>query len=115
MVYNSLSGWRVEFCNRRVRKEFEHLPSDMRINFAQLVKLIETYGLENIHEPHVKHLEGKLWEMRMRGRDGIARAAYIAAIEKRVMILHCFVKKTQHTPRDAIDLALKRAREEGLL
>ena len=29
-----------------------------------------------MREPYVKHLEGKLWEMRMIGRDGIARAIY---------------------------------------
>jgi len=115
MVYNTPSGWSICFCNRRAEKELEVMAIDIRADFARIVQLIETYGLNNLREPQIKHLVGKIWEMRMRGRDGIARAAYITAEKKQVVILHCFVKKTQTTPREAIDLAIKRAREAGLL
>jgi phage-related protein len=64
-----------------------------------------------MREPHVKYLEGSLWEMRMRGRDGISRALYVAARGQRVVIVRVFVKKTQKTPRREIDLALSRAKE----
>ena len=47
----------------------------------------------------------------MSGRDGIARAIYMLAIKRRIVILHAFVKKTQKTPQAAIRLAQKRARE----
>ena len=49
--------------------------------------------------------------MRLRGRDGIARAAYVTAKLERVVVVHVFVKKTQKTPRREIELALRRARE----
>jgi phage-related protein len=62
-------------------------------------------------EPHVKHLEGKLWELRLTGRDGIARALYVTAIGRRVVVVRAFVKKTQRTPRAEIELALRRAKE----
>jgi phage-related protein len=68
-------------------------------------------GLESLREPHVRHLEGKLWELRLTGRDGIARALYVTAIGKRLVIVRAFVKKTQRTPRAEIDLALRRAEE----
>ncbi len=64
-----------------------------------------------MHEPHVKHLEGKLWEMRMKGRDGIARAVYVTASAERVVVVHAFVKKTQKTPRRALEIARMRAKE----
>lgn len=115
MVYNTPSGWVVVIGNRRAEKELEAMAVDIKADFLRLTELIETYGLEEIHEPYVKHLQGKLWEMRMRGRDGIARAAYVAASGKQVVVLHCFVKKTQRTPRENIELALQRAREAGLL
>lgn len=47
----------------------------------------------------------------MKGRDGIARAAYVAASGKRVVVVHVFTKKTRKTPRREIDVALKRAKE----
>ncbi|MBV8564412.1 MAG: type II toxin-antitoxin system RelE/ParE family toxin [Methylobacteriaceae bacterium] len=36
--------------------------------------------IHDLGEPHVRHLEGKLWELRLTGRDGIARALYVTAI-----------------------------------
>jgi len=59
----------------------------------------------------VKRLEGKLWELRLTGRDGIARALYVTAIGRGVVVVRAFVKKTPKTPRAEIELALKRAKE----
>jgi phage-related protein len=64
-----------------------------------------------VHEPYIKHVEGVLWEMRMKGRDGIARAVYVTAKHQRLIVLSVFVKKTQKTPRREIAIALKRAKE----
>jgi phage-related protein len=73
--------------------------------------MIEEFGLERMREPHVKHLQGPLWEMRLRGRGGISRALYLTAIGRRVVVVRAFVKKTQKTPRQEIALALERAKE----
>jgi phage-related protein len=56
-------------------------------------------------------LQGKLWEMRLTGRDGIARALYVTASGRRVVVVRAFVKKTQPTPRAEIEIALRRAEE----
>jgi phage-related protein len=68
-------------------------------------------GLERVHEPYIKHIEDRLWEIRLRGRAGIARSLYVAASGRRVVILRTFVKKTQKTPRREIELARARAKE----
>lgn len=68
-------------------------------------------GLERVREPHVKHLDGKLWEMRLTGRDGIARALYVTATGRRIIVLHAFVKKSQKTPAAALALAMARMKE----
>ncbi len=47
----------------------------------------------------------------MKGRDGIARAAYVTASGSRVVVVHVFPKKTQKTPRREIEIALERAKE----
>jgi phage-related protein len=78
---------------------------------VRIVDLIETYGLENVGQPHVKHLQQSLWEMRMKGRDGISRAIYVTASGKRVVIVRAFIKKSQKTPQREIKLALQRAKE----
>ena len=60
---------------------------------------------------HVRHLRDKLWEMRFSGRDGIARAITVTAVGRRVIAVHAFVKKSQTTPKSALDLAERRAKE----
>lgn len=50
--------------------------------------------------------------MRMKGRDGIARAIYVTASGKRVVVVRVFRKKTQkNTAKGNYTLALKRAKE----
>jgi phage-related protein len=103
--------WSVETLNAVVDAELEALPADMRARIVRIAELIRAKGLPEVREPYVKHLEGKLWELRVRGRDGIARGVYVTAHERRVVFLRIFVKKTQKTPRSEIRLALSRAKE----
>ena len=91
--------------------ELEGLPADMLARFHYISQLIEEFGLEKVREPHVKHLRGSIWEMRMKGKDGISRALYVTAVGKRVVVLRVFIKKAQKTPSREIELALKRAKE----
>jgi Gp49-like protein DUF891 len=56
----------------------------MRARFRRIVELIQGYGLERVREPHIKHRKGPLWEMRMKGKDGISRAIYVTATGHRV-------------------------------
>jgi phage-related protein len=104
-------NWTVETLNAIVDTELEALPADMRARFVHITRLIEEFGLERVHEPHVKHLRGSLWEMRLTGRDGISRALYVTAVGRRVVVVRVFIKKTQGTPNREIELALKRAKE----
>jgi phage-related protein len=87
------------------------LPTDIQARFLRLAERIAIAGLENLREPHVKHLEGKLWEMRLTGRDGIARALYVTTTGRRVVVVRAFLKKSQRTPRAEIEMALRRSRE----
>jgi phage-related protein len=104
-------AWVVEFLNDEVRLALNELPVDIRASFERIVHMIESHGLELMREPYVKHLEGPVWEMRMKGKDGIARAAYVTATGRRVVVVHVFSKKTQKTPRREIELALRRTKE----
>jgi len=103
--------WIVETLNEAVTAELAALPVEMLAKLQHIGQLIQAHGLERVREPHVKHLEGRLWEIRLSGRDGIARALYVTAVGRRVVIVRVFAKKTQKTPRSEIELALQRAKE----
>ena len=81
------------------------------MRFGRIARLIAENGLVAMREPYVKHLTGKLWEMRISGRDGIARSIYVTASGRRAIVLRTFVKKTQQTPPREIELAMKRMKE----
>jgi phage-related protein len=104
-------NWSVEVLNETVSAEIRSLPADLHARFLRIALQIEKAGLETMREPHVKHLEGKLWEMRLIGRDGIARALYVTRLGRRVVVLRVFIKKKQKTPKAEIDIALRRAKE----
>ncbi len=103
-------SWRVEVLDDVVAAEIGALPADVRASLARIVERIEAVGLQRLGEPHVKHLEGKLWEMRPHGRQVIGRALYVTTIGQRVVIILAFIKKTEKTPRRVIELALARAK-----
>lgn len=94
-----------------VDAELAELPPDMRARLVRIAELIESVGLPNVKEPHVRHIRGPLWEIRLKGKAGIARALYVTAWEQRVVILRAFVKKTEKTPPCEIELALQRTKE----
>ena len=103
--------WRVEILNQSVLEEIDALPLDLRAKLDHIVRMIEELGLHQVREPHIKPLRDKLWEMRIKGRDGIARAIYVTVKERRIVILHAFRKKTRKTPKAAIRTALSRMKE----
>ena len=110
MAYIYPMEWTVEFLDDRVEAEFAALPIDFQASIMRVADLIRKYGLENVGMPYVRHIQGKIWEMRGRGH-GAARSLYVTAKERRVIILRSFVKKTPRTPGGEVNIAQERAKE----
>jgi phage-related protein len=104
-------SWTVETLDERVDREIEAWEQDQRVALARIIALIKAIGIDRVREPHVKHIEGRVWEMRPRAKSGIARALYVTIKGRRIIILRAFVKKTQATPRREIEIAKARAAE----
>ncbi len=51
-----------------VNAELAELPADMRPRLARIAELIEAVGLPSVREPHVRHIRGPIWEIRLKGR-----------------------------------------------
>ena len=86
-------SWAIETLDEAVDEEIEALPDDMRARLSRISVLIEEHGLERVREPHVKHVEGRLWEIRLTGRAGISRALYVTASGRRVVIVRRLCEK----------------------
>ena len=106
-----MRNWTFEFASEVAIAEASALPKDFRARLERFADLIREHGIAAMREPYAKHLEGKLWEFRLKGQSGIARSLYVTVTGQRVVVLRTFVKKTQKTPRREIELALARAKE----
>jgi phage-related protein len=71
---------------------------------------IEQLRVRNVsaREPLVRHLEGKLWELREGSQTNIYRVIYCFFTGRQIVFLHGFQKKTQKTPRGELEVALRR-------
>ena len=61
-------AWIVETLNETVDTEVAELPADMRARLTRISELIESVGLLNVKEPHVRHIRGQLWGFGSRGK-----------------------------------------------
>ena len=71
VMRNDMQLWVVENLNDAVDAEFAALPKDIQAKFLRLAELVEEVGLTSLHESYVKHLQGKLWELRVKGKTGL--------------------------------------------
>ena len=59
----------------------------------------------------LKHVEGKLWELRFRGIGHQFRFVYFTHTGRRIVILHGFCKKTRKTPKRELNTARRRLQD----
>ena len=102
--------WTVETVSA-VDAEIAALPVALRARLLRLLETVENVGLETLRAPHVRYLEGKLRELRVRAEGGIARGIYVTAAGRRAVELHVFAKKSRRTPRRALATARERMRQ----
>jgi phage-related protein len=102
-----MSKWLIQ-ATPAAKRDIKALPIDLRARFIHISEMLEELGPHRVGEPHVKKLQAGLWEMRLRGKSGIARAIYFTATGRRLIVISAFVKKTQKTPKRELDLAIRR-------
>lgn len=104
--------WKVTFYHG-AQKQLAKWPVGIQAAFTRIVDLIELHGPNECIIPfsYIKPLGNKLFEIRAKGKEGIARAFFCATENREVIILHNFIKKTQKTPKKELVLARKRLKE----
>ena len=103
--------WTVEIVPL-ANNEIDELPAGLRAKIVRALEIVRTFGLTNLRAPMVRHFEGKLWELRGKSTDGIARGIYVTVTGRKMVVLHVFHKKSRKTPRRALQTAKKRMKQE---
>jgi phage-related protein len=102
--------WKVSYYDDSVMHQILKLPKTLLARYLRTVNLIEVFGA-NLGEPHSKAFGNGLFELRLKGKEGIARVFYCTVIGKEVIMLHSFIKKTQKTPARELEIARLRLKE----
>jgi len=105
MIYNE--EYKVKFYhNSRTGKEptLDFIKSlDRKIQF-KIFKYLDYLKEKNAYldEPYSRHIEGKIRELRVDFSNNHYRLFYFCVIDKNIIILHAYLKKTNKTPINEI-------------
>jgi phage-related protein len=100
----------VVYYSESVQEQILDLPDTLAARYVVLTRRMVAIG-PNLGEPHTKAFGDGLFELRLKGAEGIARVFFCTQIGKRIVVLHSFIKKSDRTPQCELDVALTRLKE----
>ena len=102
--------YRIEYYSATVQEAILNLPDTIAARYVVLTRRMIAVG-PNLGEPHTKAFGDGLFELRLKGAEGIARVFYCTQVGRRIIMLHGFVKKSTKTPPYELKTAETRMKE----
>lgn len=102
--------WVIKYYSEKLENEILKLPSGLLARYLRITDLLTEFGA-NLGLPHTKKIEKELFELRVKGKEGIARVFFCTKVGRKIIMLHSFIKKSQKTPKKELEIARKRKKE----
>lgn len=102
--------WTLSFYSARLEAEFHALPAGFLARFLRYAERRELLG-PDLGMPHTRAMGDGLFELRLKAAEGIARVFYCMVVDRRILFLHQFAKKSNKTPPRELRIARTRMRE----
>ncbi len=100
----------IIYYSQEVQEEIMNLPVTLQARYIGLTDRMMEHG-PNLGLPHTDSFGGGLFELRLKGAEGIARVFFCLVVKQKIVMLHSFIKKTQKTPDKELKLAKQRMKE----
>lgn len=100
----------ITYYSESVQDEILSLPDTLAARYVVLTRRMVALG-PNLGEPHTKAFGEGLFELRLKGAEGIARVFFCTLVGRRIVMLHSFIKKTNKTPQRELEIAESRLKE----
>ncbi|NNM51232.1 MAG: type II toxin-antitoxin system RelE/ParE family toxin [Pseudomonadales bacterium] len=100
----------ISYYSETVLEDILALPDALAARYVVLTRRMVAVG-PNLGEPHTKAMGNGLFELRLKGAEGIARVFYCTLVGRKIVILHSFVKKSDRTPLRELEVAVNRLKE----
>ena len=102
--------YRIRYYSLEVQEDVMALPVTLQARYINLTRRMMEFG-PNLGLPHTDAFGDGLFELRLKGAEGIARVFFCTLVDKDIVMLHCFVKKSQKTPAKELNIARNRLQE----
>ena len=103
-------SWKLTFHSLKLKDAIRDLPAGFLARFLRYAERMEVFG-PDLGMPHTRAMGDGLFELRLKAAEGIARVFYCTVVNRRIVMLHQFIKKSDKTPRKELDIAYKRMKE----
>ena len=100
----------IAYYSKAVQEQLLELPDTLAARYVVLTRRMVALG-PNLGEPHTKAFGNGLFELRLKGAEGIARVFFCTLVGRRIVMLHSFIKKSERTPQRERDTAETRMKE----
>lgn len=103
-------AYTITYYSREVQEDIMNFPVTLQARYIGLTQRMLAYG-PNLGLPHTDAFGNGLFELRLKGVEGIARVFFCTLVEQEIVMLHSFIKKAQKTPLKELKLAKQRMKE----
>ena len=100
----------ITYYSGEVQERILELPDTLAARYIVLTRRMVALG-PNLGEPHTKAFGSGLFELRLKGAEGIARVFFCTLVGHRIVMLHSFIKKSNKTPPREREIAEARMKE----
>jgi phage-related protein len=102
--------WTIDYYSEKLQKQVLSLPKGLLAHYLRMTNVMLEEG-PDLGMPHSRAMKDGLFEIRLKAREGIARVFYCTLVGKKIVMLHCFIKKQQETPPKELKTARDRLKE----
>jgi phage-related protein len=103
-------AWSIEYYNQTVEQAVLRLPPGLLARYVRLTDFMLEFG-PNLGMPHTRAMGEGLFELRVKGQEGIARVFYRTVVQRRIVMPHVFITQSQKTPKRELEIAQRRLQE----
>ena len=102
--------YEIHYYSDAVRDDILALPDTLAARYVVLTRRMVAVG-PDLGEPHTKAMGRGLFELRLKGAEGVARVFFCTLVGRRIVMLNSFVKKSSRTPEGELSVAVARMKE----
>jgi phage-related protein len=103
-------GWQIVYYGEVVQQAILAFPPGLQARYVHLTRRMLAFG-PDLGLSHTRAMGKGLFELRLKGKKGIGRVFFCHRPNRRIMMLHAFVKKSAKTPGKELKVARERMRE----